>query len=48
MGNMFFRAVAFNQDLSSWDVNAVTYCGFFSIAASAWTESKPNFTNCGE
>ena len=40
--------ITFNQDLSSWDVNAVTNCAFFSISASAWTESKPMFTNCGE
>jgi surface protein len=48
MGWMFRSAEAFNQDLSSWDVSKVTDCNQFSYEATAWTEPKPNFTNCTE
>jgi len=45
---MFNTAKVFNQDISSWDVSNVTDCEGFSIGATAWTEPKPNFTNCTE
>ena len=48
MYEMFDKAYAFNQDISSWDVSSVTYCSQFSLDATAWTEPKPNFTNCTE
>ena len=48
MTQMFYDAILFNQDISSWDVSNVTACGFFSERATAWTEPKPNFTNCTE
>jgi len=46
MYGMFQDATSFNQDLSSWNVNEVLGCQFFSSRATAWTEPKPNFTNC--
>ena len=48
MSFMFYSAESFNQDLSSWDVSNVIYCEDFSTNATAWTEPKPNFTNCTE
>ena len=48
MSTMFSDASYFNQDLSSWDVNNVTDCYQFSTNVTAWTEPKPNFTNCEE
>jgi len=48
MGSTFKDASSFNQDLSSWDVSNVIYCEDFSTNATAWTEPKPNFTNCTE
>jgi len=45
---MFYKAASFNKDLNSWNVSNVTYCEDFSYEATAWTESKPNFTNCTE
>jgi len=48
MLQMFYGAEAFNQDISSWDVDNVTNCALFSTGATAWTEPKPNFTNCTE
>jgi surface protein len=48
MLQMFYGAEAFNQDISSWDVDNVTNCALFSTDATAWTEPKPNFTNCEE
>ena len=46
MKKMFEYAGSFNQDLSSWNVDNVTSCDIFSRDATAWTEPKPNFTNC--
>jgi hypothetical protein len=46
MFEMFYRANYFNQDLSSWSVDGVKVCDDFSDGATAWTEPKPNFTNC--
>ena len=48
MASTFKDASSFNQDLSSWDVSNVIYCEDFSLEATAWTEPKPNFTNCTE
>jgi surface protein len=48
MSDMFDEASSFNQDLSPWDVSQVTACEDFNIDATAWTASKPNFTNCTE
>ena len=48
MSDMFNTAKVFNQDISSWDVSNVTDCEGFSTGATAWTEPKPNFTNCTE
>ena len=47
MTDMFYFS-GFNQDLTTWDVSNVTYCVNFSAEATAWTEPKPNFTNCEE
>jgi len=46
MQSMFEGAIIFDQDLSSWNVAAVTTCGSFSASATAWVASKPNFTIC--
>ena len=43
---MFYYARTFNQDIGSWDVSNVTNCIRFSTQTNAWTEPKPNFTNC--
>ena len=48
MANMLENHPTFNLDLSSWDVSNVTDCSYFSTNATAWTEPKPNFTNCTE
>jgi len=48
MSRMFEEATSFNQDLNSWNVSNVTNCEDFSSYATAWTESKPNFTNCDD
>jgi len=48
MGYMFYCATSFNQDISSFEVSNVTNCEEFSQNATAWTEPKPNFTNCEE
>jgi len=48
MQNMFFLALVFNQDLSSWNVDEVINCSRYKEFADAWTEPKPNFTNCTE
>jgi hypothetical protein len=48
MASTFKDVSSFNQDLSSWDVSSVYYCEDFSLNATAWTEYKPNFTNCTE
>jgi surface protein len=45
---MFSNATTFNLNLSSWNVSNVTECEDFSKGAVAWTEPKPNFTNCTE
>jgi len=44
MGYMFNYAYSYNQNLSSWNVNNVTYCYHFSHFVAGWTEPKPNFT----
>ena len=36
----------FNQDLSAWNVENVTYCVDFSYNTPQWTLPQPNFTNC--
>ena len=36
MGDMFFSATSFNQDLSSWTQGAVPACGQFGRGATAW------------
>ena len=46
MKHMFDSASNFNQSLNFWNVSNVTNCEFFSIHATAWTKSKPNFTSC--
>jgi hypothetical protein len=46
MESMFNFATSFNQDLSSWSVNNVTFCNQFSDGAYSWTLPQPNFTNC--
>ena len=43
-----FGGTPFNQNLSAWNVDNVTNCNQFSYEANAWTEPKPNFTNCTE
>ena len=43
---MFYNNSSFNQPLGNWDVSSVTNCVNFSTGASAWSLSKPNFTNC--
>jgi len=43
---MFQNAVAFNQDLSGWDVSNVTSCNNFSFNAPLTEANTPNFTNC--
>ena len=48
MFEMFWWAKSFNQDISVWDVSNITECEYFSLDATAWTEPKPNFTNCTE
>jgi surface protein len=45
MSNMFHDS-EFNGDISNWNVSNVTECRGFSQDATAWTEPKPNFTNC--
>jgi len=46
MRYMFANAQAYNQNLSSWDVDNVFVCEGFSAGAASWTLPKPNFTNC--
>jgi len=46
MQSMFFNAIYYNQDLSSWSVDGVTSCNYFSYGTSSWTLPQPNFTNC--
>jgi hypothetical protein len=46
MKKMFNNATSFNQDLSSWSIDAVDECDSFGNGASSWTLPKPNFTNC--
>ena len=46
MSYMFMNVSFFNIDLSTWDVDAVTNCTDFNLDATAWTKSKPKFTNC--
>ena len=45
MGAMFYKST-FNQDISSWSVNGVTYCSAFSREAPLTDANTPNFTNC--
>jgi len=46
MSHMFYKNSAFNQDIGNWDVENVTNCYLFSLDASNWTLTQPNFTNC--
>ena len=48
MHGMFIGALSFNQDLRSWNVKNVKKCYAFRAESPAWTEPKPNFTNCTE
>ena len=48
MQYMFYEDQSFNQDISTWDMSNVTDCNSFSQGTTAWTEPKPNFTNCTE
>jgi len=43
---MFYSAAAFNQNLSSWNVDGVTSCNYLCYGTTSWTLPKPNFTNC--
>ncbi|WP_413228565.1 BspA family leucine-rich repeat surface protein [Aliivibrio fischeri] len=44
MRYMFYRAAAFNQDLSGWDVSYVTSYDGFAVGATAWLDTnKPTF-----
>jgi surface protein len=43
---MFYYAISFNQDISSWSVDNVTDCASFSSNAPLISERTPNFTNC--
>jgi len=43
---MFYSAISFNQDLSSWGVDGVTECRSFSDGAPLTDANTPNFTNC--
>ena len=45
MSSMFGNT-SFNQDISSWSVDNVTYCGSFSDGAPLTEANTPNFTNC--
>ena len=38
--------IAFNQDLSNWNVGNVNQCNRFSRGADVWSLDRPNFTNC--
>jgi len=42
MGAMFIFSTAFNQDLSSWNVDGVIECEGFNIQTPQWTLPKPN------
>jgi hypothetical protein len=46
MNGMFSGADTFNQNLSSWSVDNVTYCTSFNYNTPQWTLPKPTFTNC--
>ena len=46
MESMFQSAAAFNQNLSSWNVDGVTSCNNLCENTTSWTLPKPNFTNC--
>ena len=46
--NRMFQKSQFNGDISNWNVSNVVDCWAFSLDATAWTEPKPNFTNCTE
>ncbi|WP_153037772.1 BspA family leucine-rich repeat surface protein, partial [Aliivibrio fischeri] len=44
MSYMFYRAAAFNQDISGWDVSYVTSYDGFAVGATAWLDTnKPTF-----
>jgi surface protein len=43
---MFYDANAFNQNLSGWHVDNVTYCSNFCNKNPQWILPKPIFTNC--
>jgi surface protein len=42
---MFYDANAFNQNLSGWDVDNVTYCSNFCNKNPQWILTKPIFAN---
>jgi surface protein len=40
---MFVDAIAFNQDLSGWNVSSVGSSSDFATGATAWVLPQPNF-----
>jgi len=46
MDYMFFNAIAFNQDLSLWNVCNVTNYSDYDNGASSWVLPKPSFGTC--
>ena len=47
MGYMFYGASAFDQDLSKWDVSALTYTGYMFSDASAFNQDLSKWDVAG-